>query len=155
MAKGAALESVPISHMLRQKCLNFAFCRVLARQVAEKAPDALDRLGDRLEAVGIREADIVLAEGAETGAGDRRHPGVIEQLALKAAGVEPGPGNIGKGVERAARLGTADARQAVQRRDDDLAPSAKARTMRATGSRDLQRGDPGKLRRRIERRNGS
>src|SRR5258707_2265720 len=88
------------------------------REVAEKVADALDRFGDCLEAVGIGKPNVVLAEGAEAGAGDRRHPGLVEQLGLEAAGVVAGAGDALEGVESAARRDAANARQAVQRRDD-------------------------------------
>src|SRR5260370_27950672 len=83
------------------------------RQIAEEVADPIDRLGDRLKAVGIGEADIILAERAKAGPGYRRHPGLVEQPALKAASIMAGAGDVGEGVERAAGPGTADSGRAV------------------------------------------
>src|SRR5437764_15211196 len=58
-----------------------------ARQVAEEVADALDRLGDRLQAIGVGKPDVVIAERAEAGAGDRRQPGPREKFPLGAADV--------------------------------------------------------------------
>src|SRR5579864_1398200 len=70
-----------------------SFLAAVARPVAEKAANPLHRLADRLEAVGIGKPDVILAECAKAGAGDRRHPFLVEQPALKGAGVHAGPGN--------------------------------------------------------------
>src|SRR6266700_4457967 len=121
------------------------------RPVAEKAPNALDRLGDRLEAVGVGEPDIILAERAKAGAGDRRHPFFVEQPALESAGVVPGPGNVGEGVEGTARLGAADPGKPVERRGDHLAALGECLDHAVDRlTRAFERGDPGILRRRVD-----
>src|SRR5689334_19728599 len=130
---------------------NSSLRRIAMRRVTEKAPDALDRLGDRLKTVGVGESDIVLSERTEAGAGDRRHALLVEQFALETAGIVPGPGNIREGVERTTRIDAAYARQAVERSDDDLAPFGEgAHHPLHRLARTLERRDPGILRRRVD-----
>src|SRR6266436_9890262 len=99
----------------------YSFGDISGRQVAEKLADPLDRLHDRLAAVGVGKAQIALAELTEARARHRRDPRFVEQLALQGAGVEPGARHIGEGVERATRPPAAKAGHAVQCCDDRLA----------------------------------
>ena len=85
---------------------------LLLGQVAEKIADPRDRLVDGVEAVGVGEAEIALAMRAEAGAGDGRDAGLFEQLRSGTCGVEAGAGDVGEGVEGAARIGAAEAGQA-------------------------------------------
>src|SRR5207248_10653129 len=97
------------------------------------------------------EAQVILSESAEARARDRRDPGLVEELALQLAGAVAGPGDIRKGIERAARIDAADARQGIQRRNDDLAPLRK-RLDHALNRvpRAFERRDSGPLRRGID-----
>src|SRR5438045_7807297 len=97
-------------------------CLIFTRKVAKKLADAFDRLANRLDAAGVGKAQVILAECPEAGAGDRRDPGLVEQLALQVAGAVAGPRDVRERVKRTARLDAADPRQRIQRRDDDLAP---------------------------------
>src|SRR5207302_7501375 len=83
-------------------------CLIFTRKVAKKLADAFDRLANRLDAAGVGKAQVILAECPEAGAGDRRDPGLVEQLALQVAGAVAGALDIGEGVEGAARVGAAD-----------------------------------------------
>src|SRR5271154_3227363 len=121
------------------------------RQIAEKSPNPLDRLAKSLEAVGVRDSDIVLAEGTKTGAGDRRDPGLVEQLGLQGFCVVAGAGHVGKGIERAAGIGAAYARQRVERLYHHLAALGKgAHHALDRLAWSLQRRDHGELRRRVD-----
>ena len=61
--------------------------------------------------------------GAETGARDDRHAGLLQQARLQGFGVHAGAGDIGKGVKGAARLDTADPVEAVEGVDDHPPPT--------------------------------
>src|SRR6516162_7676380 len=124
---------------------------ISGRQIAEQLADPLDRLADRLAAVGIRKAQIAFAELAEAGACDRRHPGFFQELCLQCPGVEPGTGHVGESVERATRLHAAKPRQAIERRNDHFAALGK-RSHHAMDrlARTLQRGDAGELGGRVD-----
>src|SRR6267142_1565652 len=98
----------------------YSFGHISGRQVAEKLADPLERLDDRLAAVGVGKAQIALAELTEARAGHRCDPRFVEQLALQGAGVEPGARHIGEGIERATRSRAAKPGQAVQCCDDRL-----------------------------------
>src|SRR4029077_19962600 len=95
---------------------------VRARQISQKSADTLDRLVQVLEAVGVRNADVILAERAKAGAGDRRDSGAVQKLGLQCLAVEACAGDVGERVKGAARVGAAYPRQAVQRGDHHLAP---------------------------------
>src|ERR1700691_4592682 len=82
---------------------------VALRQIAEEVADPRDRLGQVCEAVGVREPHIAFAMGAKAGARDRRDPGLFQQLRLEFLGVVAGAGDVGEGVEGAARVGAAEA----------------------------------------------
>src|SRR5437660_12787656 len=101
------------------------FLAAVAWPIAEEAANPLHCLADRLEAVGIGKPDLILAERAKAGTGDRRHPLRVEQPALEGAGVIAGPRYVGEGVEGAARRGAADPGEAVERGDDHLAALGK------------------------------
>src|SRR5438477_1553440 len=126
-------------------------CLIFTRKVAEKLADAFDRLANRLDAAGVGKAQVILAECPKAGAGDRRDPGLVEQLALQVAGAVAGPRDVRERVKRTARLDAADPRQRIQRRDDDFAPLGEGldhpldRLARA-----FEGGDAGPLRRRID-----
>src|SRR5207302_3309977 len=74
-------------------------CLILTRKVAEKLADAFDRLADRLDAAGVGKAQVILAERAKAGAGDRCHPGFVEELALHFPGAVAGAGDVREGIE--------------------------------------------------------
>src|SRR5437764_13168493 len=57
-------------------------CLIFTRKVAKKLADAFDRLANRLDAAGVGKAQVILAECPEAGSGDRRDPGLVDQLAL-------------------------------------------------------------------------
>src|SRR4051794_20726297 len=87
-------------------------------RIAEKPPDTLDRLAELRQRACIRKAQIALAMGTKTGPGDGCHPGFVEKPRLQSLGVEASPRDIGKGIEGAARIDAAEARQPVERGDD-------------------------------------
>src|SRR5215469_2229361 len=62
-----------------------SFGHISGRQAAEKISYPLDRLRDRLAAVGIGKPYIAFAERAKAGAGNRRYPRLFEELALQSA----------------------------------------------------------------------
>src|ERR1700730_5946183 len=99
----------------------YSFGHISGWQVADKLTDPLDRLHDRLTAVGIGKAQIVFAKLTKARTGYRRDPGLVEQLALESAGIKTRAAYIGERVERAARPRAAKPGQAVERRDDRLA----------------------------------
>src|SRR6266446_9319044 len=124
----------------------YSFGHISDRQVAEKLADPLDRLHDRLAAVGVGKAQIALAKLTKARTGHSRDPGLVEQLALESAGIKTRAAYIGERVERAARLRAAKPGQAVERRDDRLAALGEGGDHSAHRlARALQRRDPGKL----------
>src|SRR3546814_16116008 len=70
------------------------------------------------------------AIGAEAGAGDHRDAGLLQQSGLQRLGAHTGPLDIGEGVERAAGLDAAEARDLVQLADDHPAPLVERRDHR-------------------------
>src|SRR5438552_19098379 len=91
----------------------YSFGHISGRQVAETLADPLDRLHDRLAAVGVGKAQIALAELTEAGAGYCRDPRLVEQLALQGAGLQTGLRHLGQSADRPARPRTATHGQAV------------------------------------------
>jgi hypothetical protein len=99
-----------------------AFFIVSHRSVPEEAGDAVDRLLDVGDRVGVREANVAFALIAEAGAGHQRDPGLVQQLVLQLARGVAGAGDVGKRIEGAARAHAAKTRERVQALEDHPAP---------------------------------
>src|SRR6202022_4475248 len=104
---------------------SYSFGHISDRQIAEKLANPADRFDEGLAAVGIGKAQIAFAKLTEARAGHRRDTRLVEEFALKGAGIQTRAAHIGKRVERAARLRAAKPGQAVEGRDNRLAPLGK------------------------------
>src|SRR5947209_423483 len=80
----------------------------------EERSHAVERGADVVEAVGVGEADVALAVGAEGAAGQRRNAGLVEKAVLHRDRVHTRGADVGEGVEGARGRSTANARQGVQ-----------------------------------------
>src|ERR1700730_16718563 len=83
---------------------SYSFGHISDRQIAEKLANPADRFDDGLAAVGIGKEPIGFAKLLEGRAGHRRDTRLVEELALKGAGIQTRAAHIRKRVERAARL---------------------------------------------------
>src|SRR5208283_3227089 len=96
------------------------FCRVLDRLSAQLRPDGPECEPDVLDRVRVGEPQETLAPVAETGAGQGRHPGLLQQPGLQIGRGLAGLGDVREGVERALRLEAADAGNVVEAGHDDV-----------------------------------
>ena len=96
------------------------------RSCFDEGLHALQRLHDVRLARRIGEPHEALAVGAETVAEDQRHIGLVEQLARQVARLPAGAGDVGEGIEGAARHAAAHALDVVQALHHDVAALLEA-----------------------------
>src|SRR5208283_5948330 len=125
--------------------------QISRRQITEKLADPLDRLRDRLAAVGIRKPQIAFAELTEARAGDRRDSGLFEKHALQPAGIQSGPRHVGEGIKGAAGQSAAKPGEAIEGGDDHRASLGEGGDHAVDRlARALQCGDPSELGGRVD-----
>src|SRR5690242_9292009 len=102
-------DSSELGHGSRFSRRKYAYELGNWRVLQQPAPDPRDGLLKLLEASSVGDADEALAVGAERGAGDGGNARLLEESRLQGLGVEPGAGDVGEGIEGAARPDAAEA----------------------------------------------
>ena len=81
--------------------------RLTARPTEQQLAHGRERRLEVLQRVGVRQAQVALAVGAEGGAGEHGDAGLVEQAVGEVLGVQAGRADVGEGVEGALRLDAA------------------------------------------------